>query len=140
MLLLGRIASARRVDVLQSVALTGPLGAAPAHVVTLGDLTWLREPASIDRVTGWTWRRFVPRIARRADRILTYSESSRRDIVDLLSIPGDEIDVVPLGPGSAATVQPRPGPALRSALGLGEGPIVFTASVKRPTKNLRRLR
>jgi glycosyltransferase involved in cell wall biosynthesis len=139
MLLLGTIASARGVDVLQSVALTGPLGATPTHVVTLGDLTWLREPAAIDRVTGWTWRTFVPRIARRADRVLTYSEASKRDIAALLAIPGEQIDVVPLGPGADPAAPPRPEPELRAALDLGDGPIVFTASVKRPTKNLARL-
>jgi glycosyltransferase involved in cell wall biosynthesis len=139
MLLLGRLASARGVDVLQSVALTGPLGGRAAHVLTLADLTWLREPAAIDAVTGWTWRTFVPRIANRADRILTASEATKRDIVELLALPAGNIDVVPHGPGTAELVQPRPEAALRAAFDIPDGPVVLTASVKRPTKNLRRL-
>ena len=139
MTLIGAMAARRGVDVLQSVALTGPVVAAPAHVVTLGDLTWLREPSAVDRPTRWTWKTVVPLIARRADRILTYSESSRRDIVELLSIPEEEIDVVALGPGQSKLPAALPEAEVRSALDLGEGPIVFTASVMRPTKNLRRL-
>jgi glycosyltransferase involved in cell wall biosynthesis len=139
MTLLAHLARRRGVDVLHSVALTGPLASRPVHVVTLGDVTWLRQPEAVDRVTGWTWRTFVPRIARRARRVLTYSQASRRDIVDFLSIPEERIDVVPLGPGFAAASRPTDEAALRADLELGEGPVVLTASAKRPTKNLPRL-
>jgi len=41
--------------------------------------------------------RYACRRYRSADRILTLSEHSRRDICRLLSVPSDRIDVVPLG-------------------------------------------
>ena len=39
--LLGALAARRRVDVLHSVALTGPLRTRGAHVVTIADTTWI---------------------------------------------------------------------------------------------------
>src|SRR5829696_5194222 len=42
--LVGRLATRRGVDVLHSVALTAPLRMHPASVITIADVTWLREP------------------------------------------------------------------------------------------------
>jgi glycosyltransferase involved in cell wall biosynthesis len=127
------------VDVIDSVALTGPLRASVAHVVTVGDLTWWHEPEAVEPLTRWTWRTFVPRIARAADRVLTYSEAQRRDIVELLAIPADRVDAVPLGPGSPPAADAVPEAQLRREHDLGDGPILLNVSVKRPTKNLGRL-
>jgi glycosyltransferase involved in cell wall biosynthesis len=137
MLLLGRLAAARRIDVLQSVALTGPLRRSreTAHVVTLGDLTWIHQPDSVDRLTGATWRTFVPRIAAAADRVLTYSEAGRRDVVDLIGVPEERVDAVPLGPGSGDAGEGTSSGALRRRLGLGAGPIVLAVAANRPNKN-----
>src|SRR3712207_2906968 len=41
---LGALATRRRIDVLHSVALTGPLRTRPAHVLTVPDVIWLHEP------------------------------------------------------------------------------------------------
>lgn len=137
MLLLGRLARARGVQVLHSVALTGPSRRSRemAHVVTLGDLTWIHQPDSVDALTGWTWRTFVPRIARAADRVLTYSEAGRRDVERLIGIPADRIDAVPLGPGWGEPAEGTAPAELRTRLGLGDGPIVLAVSPNRPNKN-----
>jgi glycosyltransferase involved in cell wall biosynthesis len=133
---LPRLARRRGVDLLHSVALTGPLHPRGfAHVLTIGDLIWMHEPAAVEPLTRWTWRALVPRVARRADRVLTYSESSRRDVVELLGVPAERIDAVPLGPGTepgTATLEP----AVRERYGLGDRPVVLTVSIKRPSKNL----
>jgi glycosyltransferase involved in cell wall biosynthesis len=139
MTLLAGLAARRSVDLVDSVALTGPLRARAAHVVTLGDMTWWREPESVEFVTRWTWRTFVPRIARRADRILTYSEAQRREIVELLGIPADRVDAVALGPGTEDLGEPVAEAELRRRHDLGDGPIVLAVSVRRPSKNLARL-
>jgi glycosyltransferase involved in cell wall biosynthesis len=139
MTLLGELAARRAVDLIDSVALTGPLQGRLAHVVTLGDMTWWREPASVEPMTRWTWRTFVPRIARRADRILTYSQAQRDDIVELLGIPPERVDAVPLGPGTPEVDDPSAEEDLRRAHDLGEGPLLLSVSVKRPSKNLGRL-
>jgi glycosyltransferase involved in cell wall biosynthesis len=139
MTLLAGLAARRSVDLVDSVALTGPLHTRAAHVVTLGDMTWWREPASVEPITRWTWRTFVPRIARRADRILTYSQAQRDDIVELLGIAPERVDAVPLGPGAPEAANPVPEAELRRAHDLGDGPILLNVSVKRPSKNLGRL-
>jgi glycosyltransferase involved in cell wall biosynthesis len=139
MTLLSRLARRRGVEVLNSVALIGPVRGAFAHVTTIGDMTWWRDRSSVDRATGLVWRLFVPTIARHADRVLTYSEAARADIVSLLDIDPGRVDAVPLGPGAAETAEPMPEPELRAAYDLGEAPIVLAVSGKRPNKNLARL-
>jgi glycosyltransferase involved in cell wall biosynthesis len=136
--LLGRLASRAGVDVLHSVAMTGPLRTSAVHVVTLGDLIWLRHPETTGRVTTTVWRLVVPPVARRARRLLTFSEASRRDAVELLGLPSTKIDVVPLGPGLAG-VEATPKADVRRRFDLGDRPVVLTVSAKKPHKNLLRL-
>jgi glycosyltransferase involved in cell wall biosynthesis len=135
--LLGMLARRRRLDVLDSVAMTGPLGGV-THVATVGDVMWMREPQTVSRVTGLTWRALVPRVARRAARVLTYSEASRREIVELLGVPAERIDVVALGPGADVS-EGEPEAHLRDRLDLDGARVVLAASGKRETKNLRAL-
>jgi glycosyltransferase involved in cell wall biosynthesis len=140
MTLLTRLVRRRGVELLDSVALTGPLRLArAAHVLTVGDVTWLSEPRSVPRATGIVWRATVPRVARRADRVLTYSEAARRDIVELLRVAPDRVDAVPLGPGSADPSDPTPARELRRRYDLGEGPVILTLGTNRPNKNPLRL-
>jgi glycosyltransferase involved in cell wall biosynthesis len=136
--LLGKLASRARVDVLHSVAMTGPWRTSAVHVVTLGDLIWLRHPETTGRLTTTVWKLVVPPVARRARRLLTFSEASRRDAVELLGLPSSKIDVVPLGPGLAG-VEPTSEADLRRLLDLGDGPAVLTVSAKKPHKNLVRV-
>ena len=136
--LLGRLASRAQVDVLHSVAMTGPLRTSAVHVVTLGDLIWLRHPETTGRVTTTVWKLAVPSVARRARRLLTFSEASRRDAVELLGLPSSKIDVVPLGPGLAG-VEPTAEADVRRRLDLADRPVILTVSAKKPHKNLLRV-
>jgi glycosyltransferase involved in cell wall biosynthesis len=82
-------------------------------------------------------RLLVPAAARRSHRLIAISQSTRRDLVEHLKVPAAKIDVVPQGAAP-------PGPAtperqLRERLGLGERPVVLSASAKRPHKNVGRL-
>src|SRR5689334_7292559 len=59
MTLLAALAERRRLEVLHSVALTGPWRMRRcAHVLTVGDVTWIQEPGSVPRATGAVWRAF----------------------------------------------------------------------------------
>jgi glycosyltransferase involved in cell wall biosynthesis len=133
------LADRQRLDVLHSVPMTGPLRVKAAHVVLVGDLIWLHDPATVPRLTGGFWRTVVPQVVRRADRVLTFSEATRDDLASLLGVPLDRIDVAPLGHGAQEAVEPTPADELRERLRLGEGPVVFTVSAKRTHKNLLRL-
>jgi glycosyltransferase involved in cell wall biosynthesis len=133
------LADRRRLDVLHSVPMTGPLRVHAAHVVLVGDLIWLHDPATVPPLTARFWRTVVPQVVRRADRVLTFSEATRDDLVSSLSVSPERIDVVPLGHGAQESVEPTPAVELRERLRLGGGPVVFTVSAKRTHKNLLRL-
>ena len=137
--LLGALAARRRVDVLHSVALTGPLRTRGAHVVTIADTTWITHPDPAERVTVAVWKALVPPVARRADRVIAIAGAGADDIVEHLGVARERIDVVQPGFGTG-TRAPATSPAdLRARLGLGDGPLVLTVSQKRVHKNLMRL-
>jgi glycosyltransferase involved in cell wall biosynthesis len=136
--LLGPLAS-RRVDLLNSVAMTGPLRTRAVHVVMIHDLTWIIAPDPGDAATNALWRIAVPPVARRAARIITLSTAAAEDIDRYLHVARDRIDIVPPGPGVAASAEPTPEGVLRERLGLGHGPLILTVSAKRRHKNLTRL-
>jgi glycosyltransferase involved in cell wall biosynthesis len=136
--LLGTIAG-RRVDLLHSVALTAPLRTRAVNVLTLADVTWIVAPDPGERWTILLWRLVVPPVARRADRVIVHSRAAADDAVAHLRVPSERIDVVPHGQGAESSVAPTPADRLRSAYGLGEGPVVLTVSAKKVHKNLERL-
>ena len=138
MTLLGRLASKAGIDVLHNVALTGPLMTQPANVLTVADVIWLREPESVGRFVSLFWRSFVPVVARRVDRIISYSASARGEISTDFGIPDSRIDVVPLAP-TEPTVEPTPEAHLRDRLQLGPGRIVLSPSALKAHKNLETL-
>jgi glycosyltransferase involved in cell wall biosynthesis len=137
--LLGSLAAARGVDVLHSVAMTGPLWTRRAHVTTVGDLIWVRYRSPEELRTRIAWKLLVPRVAARANRVLTFSDASAADIAQTFGVPRSKIDVVPPGSGADPPPEPTPPSDLRHRLRLGDGPVVLTVSAKKPHKNLIRL-
>src|SRR5215207_8559033 len=78
--LLGAVADRRGCDVLHSVALTAPVRTRAANVVTIADVTWLRQRGSVPALTRLLWRGLVVPVARRADRIIAHSRAARSEI------------------------------------------------------------
>lgn len=74
-----------------------PLRPSCPCVVTVHDLSFERRP----ELMGWkdrlVFRRAVPRAARRAARVLTVSERTKRDLVELYGVPAERIVVTPNG-------------------------------------------
>jgi glycosyltransferase involved in cell wall biosynthesis len=138
MTVLGAIAG-RQVDLLHSIAFTAPLKTRAVNVVMLPDIIWIVAPDEDQSATMRLWRTVVPPIARRADRVIAISRASAEEIVSRLGVPRARIDVVPLGPGVAASVTPTPALLLSERFGLGDGPIVLAVSAKKAHKNLARL-
>jgi glycosyltransferase involved in cell wall biosynthesis len=137
---LGAVAG-RRFDVLHSPALTAPLATRAANVVVLADTTWLTFP-DLGRGQAATirlWQAIVPRVARRADRVIAISTASAQDIERHLRVPRDRIDVVPLGYGTPVGAKPTPESELRARLGLADGPIILNVAMKKVHKNQLRL-
>jgi glycosyltransferase involved in cell wall biosynthesis len=76
--------------------------ALPVHppcpaVVTIHDLSFERDATLMSRRHRRVFRLVVPRAARGAARVLTVSERSKRDIVELYGVPAERIVVTPNG-------------------------------------------
>jgi glycosyltransferase involved in cell wall biosynthesis len=79
-----------------------PVLACPA-VVKIPDVSWARDGEVMNARDRVIFRTLVPRAARRAARIVTVSERSKRDLVGLYALPPEKIVVTPLGVDPAFT-------------------------------------
>ena len=138
-LLVDSIARRRGCELLHSVALTAPLRPSVPSVVMVADVTWLREPGAVPRLTRALWKTLVIPAARRARRLIAISESARDEIAEDFRVQLDRIDVIPLGPGTNGVVQPTDEGELRERLRLGSGPVVLAVSAFLAHKNVQRL-
>jgi glycosyltransferase involved in cell wall biosynthesis len=134
--LLGALVDRRRCEVLHSVALTAPLRLRAASVVTIADVTWLRQAGSVPSHTRLLWRTLVLPAARRADRVIAHSRAAQAEIAEDMRIPRERIDVVPHGPGAETSAKATPEAELRDRLGLRSGPIVLAVSALLAHKNV----
>jgi glycosyltransferase involved in cell wall biosynthesis len=74
-----------------------PLGWDGRSVVTIHDLSFERDVGAMGRLDRAIFRRVVPRAARRARRVIAVSERTKRDLVELYSVPAEKIAVTPHG-------------------------------------------
>ncbi len=134
--LLPALARRARIDLLHSLASTAPLWGPFRRVVTVHDLIYARFPDAHAGVRDKAMRVLVPGAARRSERVIADSRSTRDDLVELVGLPSERIDVVPLGLGAVRRTQASSEQDLRARLGLGERRVVLSLSAKRPHKNL----
>lgn len=66
-------------------------------VVTIHDLSFERDSSLMSRKDRLVFKRVVPRAARKAKRVLTVSERTRRDLEGLYGVPSEKIVVTPNG-------------------------------------------
>jgi glycosyltransferase involved in cell wall biosynthesis len=91
---LPRLARASSTDVLFCPGYSGPIFGSTPMVVAIHDVSFAAHPEWFRWREGLR-RRIVTRAsARRAARVLTLTEFSKREIVDHLGVPADRIDVV----------------------------------------------
>ncbi len=83
-----------KLDVLHSVAFAPPWRVRGRRVMTVFDLTFLRFPATQKWTGRLWWNLFLPSGIRRADHLVAISESTRRDLIDLLGIAEERISVI----------------------------------------------
>lgn len=89
-------------------------GAAPwRSVVTCLDIIPVIEPEGLLEKY---WRGYLYSGLRRAQRIIAISEATKRDLISCLRLPGDAIDVIPLGAGPE--YRPRDKAEVRRTLAL----------------------
>ena len=77
-------------------------------VVTIHDLSFEREPETMGAKDRAVFRRVVPHAARAAARVLTVSERTRDDLVELYNVPREHVVVTPNGVDPAFTPSSRP--------------------------------
>lgn len=133
-----RLVRRERIDLLHSLGTTAPARPGCASVVTIHDVIYATHPEAHTGAMRLGLRVLVPLAARSADRIITPSESAKRDVAARLGVPAERIDPIHSAGGLP------PGPAtpeedLRRRYGLGDAPLVLSVSARRPHKNLVRL-
>jgi glycosyltransferase involved in cell wall biosynthesis len=139
--LTGLVAQARldRVELLHSLGTTTPIASPMPRVVTVHDLIYEHFPEAFPGIRTPVLRRLIPRMLRRANRVVNDSEATRRDVVGLYGVDPARTDVVHLGPGrppvSLAEDEAR---GLRAAVG-AHPPYVLSVATSQPHKNLGRL-
>ena len=74
------------------------LSAKLPQCLMVNDLSFLQHPAFFKRSLLSFYKRYTPRFLKRANRIITASEFSRRTIINQYKIAGDKIDTVPFVP------------------------------------------
>lgn len=74
-----------------------PLRCPCPAIVTIHDLSFERDPTLMGRGDRAIFRRVVPRAARQATTVLTVSERSKRDLVELYGLEGSDVVVTPNG-------------------------------------------
>lgn len=91
--------TARRVgaDVLHLPAAVGPVRGRLPTVVTIHDLSVLHGPQDFRPWFRNYARVVIPRLARRAARVITVSETTRRDVMEHLGLPEERVVAVPNG-------------------------------------------
>ena len=133
------LAARAGVDLVHSLANTGPWRGRFRRVVTIHDLIHRFYPDTHGSIKGKGMELLVPMAIRRSDRLMAGSQATADDLVRELKVPRAKIDVVPLGVGTTARATPVPAAELRARHGLGGRPLVLTVAAKRPHKNLPRL-
>jgi glycosyltransferase involved in cell wall biosynthesis len=118
------------------MASTAPLWGRFRRVVTVHDLIYARFPDSHSGLRDKGMRVLVPGAVRRSHRVIADSQSTCRDLIELLGVSAERIDVVPLGLGMVRREPPAAERDVRARFELGERSVVLSLSAKRPHKNL----
>jgi len=125
-----------KADVVHFPANIGPLMPMRRAVLTIHDLSFLRNASWFrpDRAAYYRWS--VGRSARLAARVITDSHATAADLNELLGIPADRVDVIPLGVGEEfrpASQEQRA--AVRAWYKLPEAFFLYVGTIE-PRKNL----
>ena len=123
-----------RVDLLHCPAPLAPMRSPVPLVVTLYDTAGFDHPEWMTRENALHQRLVLAPALRRATRVITSSEFGRERIAHHTRVPGERIDVVPLGIDPVFSAGPADEAAL-AALGV-EPPYVLAVGTLQPRKNL----
>ena len=134
--LLPWVARGEGIDLLHTMAFVGPMVSSCPFVTTVHDLSFLFYPQSFRALRRYYLRVFARMSARRAQRVIAVSESTKQDLVETYGISAAKIDVV--HNGVDASFQPLPADqvaAFRQQRGLPDRFVLFVGTLE-PRKNV----
>ncbi len=133
-LVLPRLLRRLRPDVVHYTNYLAPVWSGVPYVVSVHDMSVSLMPQFHTLKKRLLTSRLVPIVARRAARVLTPSESTRRDVVRLLGLDPGRVLVIPYAPAPVFRPTP-PDPARLQALGLRQPYFLYVGTLE-PRKNL----
>ncbi|HEY7343862.1 MAG TPA: glycosyltransferase family 1 protein [Ktedonobacterales bacterium] len=125
------------IDVFHAPANILPTRLPCPSVVTVHDLAFMRHPKLFRPSRRLYQRRFTARTVARATQVVAVSESTKRDVIELMRVPEERLHVI--YPGIAADFQPVGDPEIlarfRAKHGLPERYLLYLGTLE-PRKNL----
>jgi glycosyltransferase involved in cell wall biosynthesis len=132
---LERAARAAKADLIHVPASVPAMARHLPLVVTIHDAIPWRNPEWFTRANSTQQRLLVTHTAKRATRVITDSQASKSDLVELIGLDPERIDVIPLGVSPAFSPTLHDPEWLRTRHGV-EGPIVLSVGTPEPRKNI----
>ena len=118
-----------------------PVKSSTKTIVTVHDLSYIREPDTVMPGMADHLNSSVPRSVKRANHVIAVSEATRQDLIELYDTPAEKITT--LYHGVTAEFQPSTDEtrqaAIRQKYGLEVRPFILSVSTLQPRKNFRRL-
>jgi glycosyltransferase involved in cell wall biosynthesis len=110
-------------------------------IVTIHDLSFLREPETVMPGMMAHLNQWVPLSVKRADHVVTVSAATRQDLIELYQTPPEKISVLYHGvtPDFKPVKNVEKLTAVRQKYGLGDCPFILSVGTLQPRKNYRRL-
>ncbi|WP_455110053.1 glycosyltransferase family 4 protein [Porphyromonas sp.] len=135
-----RLVREAKVDLFHGLSNELPLGLYRAQrvgtVVTIHDLAFIRYPQYYKPIDRLLYRRKYGASARAADHVITVSEQTRRDVIDIFGVEEERVTTVYQGCSERfAQIQPEEVAAARQALRLPQRYMLFVGSIEE-RKNL----
>lgn len=129
-----------RLDLLHVPAFAPPLGKPCRLVVTVHDLAGMLFKNQMGKVSAFYWGRWLPFVAKRANRVIADSEHTKKDLIEHLRIKESMIRVVyPSGHETFSPIIPNEKiNRVRSSVGLTGRYFLFVGTLE-PRKNLGRI-
>ncbi|NJN97666.1 MAG: glycosyltransferase family 4 protein [Anaerolineales bacterium] len=110
-------------------------------LVTVHDLSFVREPETTMPGMSRHLNRWVPYSVRQADHVIAVSEATRQDLIELYQTPPQKISVLYHGvtPDFQPVTEPDKLAGVRHKYGLGQQPFILSVGTIQPRKNYQRL-
>jgi len=118
-----------------------PVKAKTPTIVTIHDLSFVREPDSVMTGMSRHLNKWVPWSVNKATHVIAVSEATRQDLIELYQTPPEKITTIYHGvtPHFAPVTDPAQLEAVRQKYGLGAAPFILSVGTIQPRKNYQRL-